>query len=436
MKYYLVAGEASGDLHGSNLMKELKLADENAEFRFFGGDLMQAVGGEMVKHYSEMAFMGFVQVALNFKTINRNMKFCKTDLLDYHPDVLILIDFPGFNLRIAEFAKQNNIKVFYYISPKVWAWKAYRVAKIKAVVDEMFTIFPFETEFYKKYQFNVHYVGNPLLDSIAEFRKKALSKNEFLKINDLDDRPVVALLAGSRVHEINRTLPLMVQIAELFPGFQFVVAGVKSVDIKLYEKYLAGKTVKLIFDQTYDILNNAHTALVASGTAALETALFNVPQTVIYKMEGGWPIDFIFRNLIFKNKMPGVSLPNIIMNKLIVSEFIQMKMTLANVKEEMEKLLFDTAYRERILNDYKRLHDLMGDPGSSKRAALKMVELLSTRIPNPKSQNSKSKSQILKTKFQNPNPKIQNSNPKTQNSELGTLNSEPGTLNVKPSTLN
>jgi lipid-A-disaccharide synthase len=376
MKYYLVAGEASGDLHGSNLMKELKLADENAKFRFFGGDLMQAVGGELVKHYREMAFMGFVDVVLNFKTINRNMIFCKADLLEFQPDVLILIDYPGFNLRIAEFSKQNNIKVFYYISPKVWAWKAHRVKQIKAVVDEMFTIFPFETEFYRKYQFNVHYVGNPLLDSIAEFRTKALSKNEFLKNNNLDSRPVVALLAGSRIHEINRTLPLMVKISEIFPGFQFVVAGVKSVEIELYEKYLAGKSIKLIFDQTYDILNNAHTALVASGTAALETALFNVPQTVIYKMEGGWPVDFVFRNLIFKNKMVGVSLPNIIMNKLIVSEFIQMKMTLANVKAEMEKLLFDTGYRERILNDYKLLQDLMGEPGSSKRAARKMAELL------------------------------------------------------------
>jgi lipid-A-disaccharide synthase len=387
MKYYLVAGEASGDLHGSNLMKELKLTDKNAEFRFFGGDLMQAVGGELVKHYREMAFMGFVDVLLNMKTINRNMKICKADLLDFQPDVLILIDYPGFNLRIAEFAKQNNIKVFYYISPKVWAWKAYRVKKIKAVVDEMFTIFPFETEFYRKYQFNVHYVGNPLLDSIAEFRKKALSKNEFLETNNLDNRPVVALLAGSRVHEINRTLPIMVKISEIFPGFQFVVAGVKSVDTELYHKYLAGKSIKLIFDQTYDILNNSHTALVASGTAALETAFFNIPQTVIYKMEGGWPVDFIFRNLIFKNRMAGVSLPNIIMKREIVREFIQMKMTFENVKAEMEKLLFDDIYRNKILNDYDRLKELMGGAGSSKRAAQRMIEILSTQNSKLKTRN-------------------------------------------------
>ncbi|HRX10907.1 MAG TPA: lipid-A-disaccharide synthase [Draconibacterium sp.] len=376
MKYYLIAGEASGDLHGSNLMKELKTADKNAEFRFFGGDLMQAVGGKLVKHYREMAFMGIVNVLLNLKTINRNLKFCKTDLLEFNPDVLILIDYPGFNLRIAEFAKQNNIKVFYYISPKVWAWKEYRVKKIKNVVDEMFTIFPFETEFYKKYNFDVHYVGNPLLDSISEFNKTALSKNDFVARNNFDNRKIVALLAGSRIQEIKNTLPLMVEISKLFPTFQFVVAGVKSIDIELYKEYLKDFPVKLIFDQTYDLLNNSHTALVTSGTASLETALFNVPQTVIYKMEGGWPVDIVMRNFVLKTV--GVALPNIILNKIIVSEYIQMKMTLKNVKAEMEKLLFNEEYREKIFENYKRLMELMGEPGSSKRAAQKMVELLKT----------------------------------------------------------
>lgn len=376
MKYFLVAGEASGDLHGSNLMKELKLADGNAEFRFFGGELMQSVGGELIKHYREMAFMGFVNVLLNLKTISNNLEICKLSLLEFQPDVIILIDYPGFNLRIAEFARKNNIRVFYYISPKLWAWKAYRVKKIKAFVDEMFTIFPFETEFYQKYNYQVNYVGNPVLDAIAGFRKNALTGDEFLKKNNLDNRRIVALLAGSRVQEIKRTLPLMIKIAGVFPDFQFVVAGVKSVDVELYNRYLHQSGIKLLFDQTYDILTNAHTALVASGTAALETALFNVPQTVIYKMEGGWPVDFIFRNLIFKNRMAGVSLPNIIMNKLIISEFIQMKMTFENVKAEMEKLLYDENYREKIFIDYSRLKDLMGGAGSSKRAALKMVELL------------------------------------------------------------
>jgi lipid-A-disaccharide synthase len=321
-----------------------------------------------------MAFMGFVNVLMNLKAISRNMEICKTGILQFQPDVVILIDYPGFNLRIAKFAKQHNIRVFYYISPKLWAWKAYRVKKIKAFVDEMFTIFPFETEFYKKYNFRVNYVGNPVLDAIAEYKEKALSKEEFLAKNMLDNRPVVALLAGSRVHEIKRTLPLMVKIAGLFPGFQFVVAGVKNVDQEFYLKNLADSGIKLIFDQTYDILNNAHTALVASGTAALETALFNVPQTVIYKMEGGWLVDIIMRNFVLQTV--GVALPNIILNKLIISEYIQMKMTFKNVKAEMEKLLFDENYRKRIFSDYNRLKELMGEAGSSKRAAQKMVELL------------------------------------------------------------
>ncbi|RIJ46228.1 lipid-A-disaccharide synthase [Maribellus luteus] len=376
MRYYLIAGEASGDLHGSNLMKELKTADSGAVFRYFGGDLMQAVDGELVKHYREMAFMGFLNVILNLKTIARNLEFCKKDLLQFKPDVLILIDYPGFNLRIAEFAKQNNIKVYYYISPKVWAWKEYRVKKIKACVDEMFTIFPFETGFYRKHGMDVHYVGNPLMDSFAEFQKTALSGPEFIQKNQLGERPLVALLAGSRVQEIKRTLPVMKVISSLFPDFQFVLAGVKSIDDSLYQSYLKDADIKLIYDQTYDLLNNAHTALVASGTAALETALFGVPQTVIYKVEGGWVTDFIFRHFIFK--MVGVSLPNIIMEREIVRELVQAKMTLKNVKSEMQKLLYNKEYRAQIRADYQQLWEMMGEPGCSKRAADKMVELLKT----------------------------------------------------------
>jgi lipid-A-disaccharide synthase len=374
MKYYLIAGEASGDLHGSNLMSEIKKEDPEAEFRYFGGDLMQKSGGHLVKHYREMAFMGIVNVLLNLRTINRNLTLCKKDLLHFQPDVLILIDYPGFNLRIAEFAKKQHVKVFYYISPKVWAWKEYRVKKIRAFVDEMFTILPFETEFYKKHKMDVHYVGNPLLDSVAAFSKKALPENEFLENSNLDERPIVALLAGSRVQEIKKTLPLMVKVAELYPEFQFVVAGVNSIDIHLYLRYLNKSVVKIIYNQTYDLLSNAHTALVASGTAALETALFNVPQTVIYKVEGGWVVDFIMRNFVFD--MAGVSLPNIIMNREIVREHIQVKMTLKNVKNEMDKLLYNKQYRNKILEDYSRLKKLMGEPGCSKRAAKKMVELL------------------------------------------------------------
>ncbi len=374
MRYYLIAGEASGDLHGSNLMKELKKSDTEAVFRFFGGDLMQTVGGEMVKHYREMAFMGIVNVLLNLRTIGRTLELCKKDLIEFNPDVLILIDYPGFNLRIAEFAKQNQLKVFYYISPKLWAWKEYRVKKIRAFVDEMFTIFLFETAFYKKHSIDVHFVGNPLLDSISEFSKNARTKEEFLKRNQLDERPVVALLAGSRVQEIKRILPMMVKIAAKYPGFQFVLAGVKSVGEQLYRSILNGSEVKLIFDQTYDLLNNAHTAVVASGTAALETALFRVPQTVLYKVEGGWITDFIFRNFVFK--MAGVSLPNIIMDREIVPEYVQAKMTLKNVTKEMDKLLFDEAYRKKIKADYEKLAEQMGNPGCSKRAAEKMITLL------------------------------------------------------------
>jgi lipid-A-disaccharide synthase len=374
MKYYLIAGEASGDLHGSNLMIEIKKKDPVAEFRFFGGDLMQNAGGDLVKHYREMAFMGIVNVLLNLKTISRNLDFCKKDMLQFKPDVLILIDYPGFNLRIAEFAKKHHIKVFYYILPKVWAWKEYRVKKIRAFVDEMFTILPFETDFYRKHGMDVHYVGNPLLDSVESFRKKALSKNEFLEKNNLGERPIVALMAGSRVQEIKKTLPLMVKISEFYPDFQFVVAGVNAIDEKLYHRFLEHSEIRIIYNQTYDLLNNAHTALVASGTAALETALFNVPQTVIYKVEGGFVVDFIMRNFVFD--MAGVSLPNIIMNREIVREYIQVKMTLKNVKNEMDKLLFDEKYRDKILNDYSRLEKLMGEPGCSKRAAKKMTEIL------------------------------------------------------------
>ena len=377
MKYYLIAGEASGDLHGSNLMKELKVADEKAEFRFFGGDLMKEVGGDLVKHYREMAYIGFLNVLLNLKTIKKNMDFCKQDLLDFKPDVLILIDYPGFNLRIAEFAKKHNLKVYYYISPKVWAWKEYRVKKIKKFVDEMFVIFPFETGYFKKFDFNVHYVGNPLLDAIEDFKTGGGSPNDFIEKNQLDNRKIVALLAGSRVQEIKSTLPLMLKIVKAFPEFQFVIAGVNSISSALYKKYTDGNPVKLVFDQTYDLLKHSHAALVASGTAALETALFNVPQTVIYKVEGGAVVDLIMRNFVIKTI--GVSLPNIIMNELIINEYIQVKMTFKNVRNEMEKLLFDNVYREKILADYQRLRKIMGEAGCSKRAAQKMSELLNLK---------------------------------------------------------
>nr|WP_319997501.1 lipid-A-disaccharide synthase [uncultured Draconibacterium sp.] len=374
MRYYIIAGEASGDLHGSNLMKELKVVDKEADFRFFGGDKMQAVGGELVKHYREMAFMGFVNVILNIRTIKRNMEFCKKDLLSYKPDVLILIDYPGFNLRIAEFAKQHNIKVYYYISPKLWAWKEYRVKKVQAFVDEMFTIFPFETAFYKKHGIDVNYVGNPLFDSITEFEKTAKSTAEFKAKNNLDERPIIALLAGSRVQEIKGTLPVMKKAVEGRNNYQVLLAGVSSVDKDLYAGILQGSNIKVLYDSTYDLLNNAHTALVASGTAALETALFQVPQTVLYKIEGGILLHYIMVAVL---KIDWVSLPNIILGKMAVKELLQKDMTVKKVSEELNRLLGDEKYRERILADYREMQQLMGEPGCSKRAAEKMVELLS-----------------------------------------------------------
>ncbi len=373
MKYYIIAGEASGDLHGSNLMRELKVADAGAQFRFFGGDLMQQVGGDLVKHYREMAFMGFLNVLLNIRTIKRNMSFCKKDVLEYKPDVLILIDSAGFNLRIAEFAKQNNIKVYYYISPKLWAWKECRVKKIRAFVNEMFTIFPFETAFFKKHGVDVNYVGNPLLDSIGEYKKTAKSKAEFLKEHQLDERPIIALLAGSRVQEIKYILSVMKDAVAGRSDYQLVLPGVNSVDKTLYESILKGSEIRLVFNATYDVLNHAHTALVTSGTASLETALFNVPQAVLYKMEGGRVMDFIVRRLV---KIPWASLPNIILQKFAIQEFIQVEMTVENVSAELDKLLNDNVYRKQMFDDYKKMKELMGEPGCSKRAAEKMISLL------------------------------------------------------------
>ena len=386
MKYYLIAGEPSGDLHGSNLMKELAMADSDAQFRYFGGDLMQAVGGDLVKHYREMAFMGFLDVILNIKTIKRNMEFCKIDLLDFQPDVLILIDYPGFNLRIAEFAKKNNIKVYYYISPKLWAWKEHRVKKVKAFVDEMFTIFPFEAEFYKKHDFKVNYVGNPLMDSISEYKKSTITKSDFFEKNKLDNRQVVAILAGSRLKEIKRILPVMVKATKGFSDFQFVIAGVKNIEKNVYDKIIGDKDISIIFDQTYDLLSHSYAALVTSGTASLETALFNVPQVAMYKMEGGLLVDVIFRNFVLKTKW--VTLPNIILQKGAILELIQKDLTVKKVSTELNKLLFDNNHREKMIQDYNSLLKLMGESGCSKRTAEKMINFL-TLNPEPETRNSK-----------------------------------------------
>lgn len=366
MKYYLVAGEASGDLHGANLIKELKALDNNADFRFFGGDLMEEQGGVLVKHYKNMAFMGFLEVLLNFRIIFKNINHCKKDLMAYQPDVLILIDFPGFNLKIAEYAKKNGIKVFYYISPKVWAWNQKRVLKIKKVVDKMFGILPFEVDFYKKWGMEIDYVGNPLLDAIKAFTPNP----NFLKENNLENEKIIALLPGSRKQELDFLLPDMLSVLSAFPDYKFVIAGAPSFSKENYEQYLSGQDIPVIFSQTYDLLNVAHAAIVTSGTATLETALFNVPQIVIYK---GGKISIGIARLLVKIRF--ISLVNLIVDRKIVTELIQEDCNKEKIIQELE-ILLDGIGREKMLENYAELHSRMGEPGASKKTAQLIVNYL------------------------------------------------------------
>jgi lipid-A-disaccharide synthase len=370
MKYYLVAGEASGDLHGANLMKALKELDEKADFRFFGGDLMQAEGGTLVKHYADMAFMGFVEVVINLNTILKNLKKCKQDIIAYQPDVLILIDFPGFNLKIAEFAKAQGLQVYYYISPKVWAWNQKRVLKIKRIVDHLFCILPFEVDFYKSWGMEIDYVGNPLLDAVDAFKPDA----NFLANNNLTDKKIVALLPGSRKQEISRLLPEMLGAMHKFPHHQFVIAGAPSFNAAYYDEYLGNKAIPVIFNATYDILANAQAAVVASGTATLETALFNVPQVVVYK--GNVVTIGIARMLV---KIKFISLVNLIMDKLVVKELIQQDCTSVKINEELNNLLHNEHQRQQMLADYDVLDEKMGTPGASAKTAKLIVKYASKK---------------------------------------------------------
>ena len=359
MKYYIVAGEASGDLHGANLMKAIKVEDPKAEFRFFGGDKMQAEGGVLVKHYADMAFMGFTEVVLNLRTILKNMKSCKEDLLAYQPDVLILIDFPGFNLKIAAFAKEHAIKVCYYISPKVWAWNQKRVLKIKAVVDRMFCILPFEVDFYKEWGMKVDYVGNPLLDEKSQFKPN----ENFRADNHIGSGHLIALLPGSRKQEIQRLLPVMLSLTASFPDHSFVIAAAPSFTLDYYQQFIGDKKVKLVFGQTYDLLSEASAALVASGTATLEAALFHVPQVVLYK--GGAITIAIARMLV---KIRFISLVNLIMDRKVVTELIQEDCNVQNVSQNLEMILHGVE-RQKMLQDYQELDERMGTPGASEKTA-------------------------------------------------------------------
>lgn len=371
MKYYLVAGEASGDLHGANLMKALKTADPQAHFRFFGGNLMQAEGGTLVKHYADMAFMGFVEVVANLKTIIKNLKSCKQDISAYQPDVLVLIDFPGFNLKIAEYAKARGILVCYYISPKVWAWNQKRVLKIKRIVDHLFCILPFEVGFYKTWGMPVDYVGNPLLDAVSAFNPDP----DFLQKNRLNGPGIIALLPGSRKQEISRLLPDMVNTAANFPGYQFVVAGAPAFQRAYYDEYLSGTDIPVVFDATYDLLSHACAAIVASGTATLETALFNVPQVVVYK--GGALTIAIGRMLI---KLKFISLVNLIMDKPVVRELIQQDCVPQKIGGELDLLINDAAYRQTMLSNYDELDIRMGKPGASAKTAELIVKYTKQRV--------------------------------------------------------
>lgn len=360
MKYYLIAGEASGDLHGANLMKALKERDAGAEFRFYGGDLMQAQGGTLVKHYADMAFMGFVEVLANLRKILKNLKACKADISAWQPDVVVLIDFPGFNLKIAQYAKGEGFKTCYYISPKVWAWNQKRVLKIKRVVDHLFCILPFEVDFYKKWGMKVDYVGNPLLDAIAAFKPD----NGFLKKHDLEQKGIIALLPGSRKQEISRLLPDMLAAAGNFPGHQLVIAGAPSFKADYYDQFLNGQNIPVVFNATYDLLSHAEAAIVASGTATLETALFHVPQVVVYK--GGAISIAIARRLV---SIKYISLVNLIMDAPVVKELIQEECNPRQIIAELQPLLPGGEQRDKMLADYKALDKLMGQPGASARTA-------------------------------------------------------------------
>lgn len=368
MKYFLIAGEASGDLHASNLMAALKEKDSEADFRFFGGDLMQAVGGTLVKHYKEMAFMGFIPVLLNLRTILNNMKTCQEDIRKYQPDVVILIDYPGFNLKIAKFVKTVlHLPVYYYISPKIWAWKQYRIKDFRRYVDRMFCILPFETEFFRKLDYSVDYVGNPSVDSVAQYKEKQATRPDtFMADEGLPDKPILALLAGSRRQEIKDNLPTMLEVAAAYPDYQPVIAGAPGLEPEYYKQYIGNHPAKIVFGKTYDLLQHSRAALVTSGTATLETSLFRVPQVVCYYVVAGPLASFIFRNF-FHTKY--ISLVNLIAGREVVQELFGARFSYQQIHDELGKILHDTAYRQQMLDGYDEIIQMLGKPGASQRTA-------------------------------------------------------------------
>lgn len=377
MKYYLIVGEASGDLHASNLMKAIIERDNEAQFRFFGGDLMTAVGGERVKHYRELAYMGFTPVLLHLRTIMSNMKRCKRDIVSWQPDVLILVDYPGFNLSIAQYIRKNTkIPIYYYISPKIWAWKEYRIKNIRRDVDELFSILPFEIDFFAKHKYKIHYIGNPCVDAVDSFlMNDTETHSEFCAANNLTDKPIVALLAGSRKQEIKSNLVMMLDAMKQYPQYQPIIAGAPGIDKELYAPYLTGN-VKILYGSTYRLLKHSHAALVTSGTATLETALFRVPQVVCYATPMAKLYSWLKRHFL---KVKFVSLVNLIAGREVVRELVAADMTRENVEKEIGLLLGNTTERNTMLSEYDKIIEILGSPGASERAAETMIKLLSNK---------------------------------------------------------
>jgi len=376
MKYFLIAGEPSGDIHGAGLMEEIRKEDSESEFMYCGGDKMSEQGGVLIKHYRDMAFMGILPVILNLNKIQQNFSECKANIKAFKPDCLILIDYPGFNLKMAEFARKEGIKTVYYISPKIWAWNTGRVKKIKAFIDEMYTIFPFETSFYKKYNYEVNYVGNPVSDLINRELEKEVNFEKFCSENNIDRKPIIALLAGSRRNEITSILPILERLPEKFPEYQFVIAGAPGNSPEFYQSVMK-TNLKVIFNRTYDLIRISRAAVVASGTATLETALLGTPHVVCYKMGMGWFLE-IFRNQILKTKY--FSLVNLVAEKEVVKELFQSQLTIDNISLELNNILAEGKSREIMLRDYQKISEKLTSQGAAKNAAKQIVGTLKKQM--------------------------------------------------------
>ena len=379
MKYFLIAGEASGDMHGSNLMKGIIKTDPSAEFMYYGGDKMQEVGGTLAKHYNELALMGIWEAFKNLKKFKGFLDTCKKEINSFHPDVLILIDYAGFNLRIAKFGKKNQIPVYYYILPKLWAWGKSRAGKIRRFVDNLFVILPFEVNFYKKLNIHSEFYGNPVIDVIDSFLSSYNeSKDSFKKRHNLSEKPIVALLAGSRKLEIDLCLPAMIKATQDFPEYQFVLAGAASIQKEYYDRYTKSDEIRMVYDETYPLLKHAYAAVVTSGTATLETGLMNVPEVVIYKTSNASFYIGQFFILLRVIHVKFFCLINIILDRLLVKEFLQFRLS-GKIKKELKSVLDDQIYREKILSGYKEVRNLLGNSGASDRVAQHMVESLKTK---------------------------------------------------------